>query len=105
MCMTMEEMNKTMAEIQEWKRIKEQAEDKISELNAKAIEFLQETDECAAVDKKGNPIRLFIGIILKANLSIQTRETVDKAEVKKLLSDEDYQKVIKTSTYPVLRIS
>ena len=105
MCMTVEEMNKTMEEIQEWKRIKEQAEDKISELNAKAIEFLKETEECAAVDKKGNPIRRFIGIVFKANLSEQTRETVNKEEVKKLLSEKDYQKVIKSSTYPVLRIS
>ena len=105
MCMTREEMNKTMAEIQEWKRIKEQAEEKLSELNSKAIEFLLETEECAAVNKKGNPIRRFIGIVFKANLADQTRETVDKAEVKKLLSDDEYQQVIKISTYPVLRIS
>ena len=105
MCMTVEEMNQTMAEIQEWKRIKEHAEDNITALNAKVIEFLRETEECATVDKKGNPIRRFIGIVFKANLSEQTRETVNKEEVKKLLSDKDYQKVIKTSIYPVLRIS
>ena len=105
MCMTIEEMNTTMAEIQEWKRIKEEAEDNISALNAKAIEFLRETETCEAVDKKGNPIRRFIGNIFKATLSEQSRETVDKAEVRKLLDDEDYQKVSKVSTYPVLRIS
>ena len=105
MCVTMKEMNETIEKIQEWKRIKEQAENEISKLNAIAIEYLRETEECAAVDKKGNPIRLFIGIILKATLSDQSRETVNKAEVKKLLSDEDYQKVSKSSTYSVLRIS
>lgn len=105
MCMTVKEMNETMAAIQEWKRIKEEAEDNITALNAKVIEFLQETEECEAVDKNGNPIRKFIGSIFKATLSRGERETVDKAEVRKMLSDEDYQKVSKTSVYPVLRIS
>lgn len=105
MCMTITEMNEAMKQIQEWKRIKEEAEDNISALNAKVIEFLQETDECEAVDKKGNPIRKFIGNIFKATLSKGERETVDKAEVKKLLNEEDYQKVSRVSTYPVLRIS
>ena len=105
MCMTIEEMNTTMAEIQEWKRIKEEAEDNISAPNAKAIEFLRETETCEAVDKKGNPIRRFIGNIFKATLSEQSRETVDKAEVRKLLDDEEYEKVRKVSTFQVLRIS
>ena len=105
MCMTVSEMNKTMEAIQEWKRIKEEAEDNISVLNAKAIEFLRETESCEAVDKKGNPMRKFIGNIFKATLSEQSRETVDKAEVRKMLNYEDYQKVSKISTYPVLRIS
>ena len=105
MCMTAKEMNETMAAIQEWKRIKEEAEDNITALNAKVIEFLQETKECEAIDKKGNLIRKFIGNISKATLSEQCRETVDKAEVKKILNDEDYRKVSKISTYPVLRIS
>ncbi len=105
MCITIKEMNETMAAIQEWKRIKEEAEDNITALNAKVIEFLNETEECGAVDKKGNPIRKFIGNIFKATLSKGERETVDKAEVKKLLNEEDYQKVSRVSTYPVLRIS
>lgn len=105
MCVTIKEMNETMEQIQEWKRVKEEAEDNITALNAKVIEFLQETAECEAVDKKGNPIRKFIGSIFKATLSKGERETVDKAEVRKLLNDEDYQKVSKVSTYPVLRIS
>ena len=71
MCMTREEMNKTMAEIQEWKRIKEQAEEKLSELNSKAIEFLLETEECAAVDKKEIPFEDSSVSYLK--LILQTR--------------------------------
>ena len=62
-------------------------------------------EECEAVDKKGKPIRKFVGNICKATLSESSRETVDKAKVKELLSDKDYQKVSKVSTYPVLRIS
>ena len=55
MCTTIAEMNETMEQIKEWKRIKEQAEDNISALNAKAIEFLNETEACEAVDKKPDP--------------------------------------------------
>ena len=51
MCMTIKEMNEAMEAIQEWKRIKEQAEDNISALNAKVIDFLQETEGCEAVGK------------------------------------------------------
>jgi len=105
MCISREEMNQTMEAIQEWKRIKEEAEDNIAALNMKVIEFLQETEECETVDKKGNPIRKFNGNVHKATLSKGTREIVDKAEVKRFLSDEDYNKVSKTSPYPVLRIS
>lgn len=103
--MTVIEMNETMETIKEWERIKEEAEDNISALKRKVIEFLEETEECEAVDKKGNPIRKFIGNSRKATLSERSREDVDKEEVKKLLSDEDYQKVRKFSTYPVLRIN
>ena len=105
MCISREEMNETMQQIKEWKRVKEEAEDNISALNAKAIEFLNETEGCKAVDKKGNPIRKFTGTLFKATLSVQERESVDKTEVKKLLSTEDYEKVSKVSVYPVLRIS
>ena len=105
MCISREEMNETMQQIKEWKRVKEEAEDNISALNAKAIEFLNETEGCEAVDKKGNPIRKFTGTLFKATLSVQERESVDKTEVKKLLSTEDYEKVSKVSVYPVLRIS
>lgn len=105
MCMTINEMNETMKAIKEWEKVKEEAEANITSLKAKAIEFLQETEDCETVDKKGNPIRRFIGTLFKATYSPQERETVDKEEVKKLLSDEDYAKVSKISRYSVLRIS
>lgn len=105
MCMTVKEMNEAMAQIQEWKRIKEEAEDNITALNSKVMEFLNETESCEAVDKKGKPIRKFIGEVFKATLSKGERETVNKEEVKKLLSDEEYQKVTRVSVYPMLRIN
>lgn len=105
MCISTNEMNETLAAYQEWKRIKEEAESNMDALKLKAMEFLNETDECETVDKKGNPIRKFTGTIFKATLSVQERESVDKSEVKKLLSAEDYKKVSKVSVYPVLRIS
>lgn len=105
MCMAINEMNETMKAIKEWEKVKEEAEANITSLKAKAIEFLQETEECKAVDKKGNPIRRFIGTLFKATYSPQERENIDKEEVKKLLNDEDYAKVSKISRYSVLRIS
>lgn len=105
MCMTVKEMNEAMEQIQEWKRIKEEAEDNITVLNSKVMEFLNETEECEAVDNKGNPIRRFIGNIFKATLSSVERETVNKDEVKKLLSKDDYAKVSKVSRYQSLRIN
>lgn len=108
MCMTIEkveEMNATMQAIKEWEKVKEEAEANLAPLKAKAIEFLQENEECEAVDNKGKPIRKFIGTLFKATYSPQERENVDKAEVRKLLGDEDYAKVSTISRYSVLRIS
>ena len=93
MCMTVKEMNETMEAIQEWKRVKEEAESNITALNMKVIEFLEETEGCQTTDKKGNPI------------ICASRETVDKEKVKEILSDTEYKKVTKVSTYPVLKIS
>lgn len=95
MCMTVKEMNEAMEQIQEWKRIKEEAEDNITTLNSKIMEFLNETEECEAVDNKGKSIRRFIGNIFKATLSNVERETVNKDEVKKLLSKDVMQRLVK----------
>lgn len=105
MCITIAAMNEKMAEIQSLKRLKEETEDAIKGLEREIIDFLTENEaNCKATNESGKEILQFIGSVHKATLSDQTRETVDKAEVKKLLSDEAYQQVTKVSTYPVLRI-
>ena len=106
MCMTVKEMNEAMQALQEWKRVKEEAEANITALNVQVIEFLTENEEeCKTVNKKGKEILQYIGTVCKATLSKMERETVDKEEVKRLLNKEDYQKVSKISTYPVLKVS
>lgn len=105
MCMTVKEMDETMEEIKGLKLLKEETEDAIKALEKKVIDFLQETEECRDVDKKGNQVLRFIGNSHKATYALQSKETVDKAEVRKLLSEEDYNKVSKVSSYNVLRIS
>lgn len=106
MCMTIQEANKTMEKIQRLKKQKEKAEADISALEKEVIDFLIENkDQYTTTNKSGKPILQFIGNICKATYSEQSRETVDKAEVKKMLSDEDYQKVSKVSVFNVLRIS
>lgn len=104
MCMTVAEMNGAMEEIKNLKLLKEETEDAIKALERKVIEFLEETEACQATDKKGNPVLKFIGSSHKATYTWQSRESIDKEVVKELLDDE-YDKVIKISTYPVLRIS
>lgn len=106
MCMTREEMNEKMQEIQSLKRLKEETENAIKALEFEVIEFLTENEaDCKTTNKSGKEILQFIGNVHKATYSDQTRETVDKAEVKKLLSDEEYQQVSSVSTFKVLRIS
>lgn len=105
MCITTKEMNEKVAEIRSLKALRQETEDAIKALENEVIEFLNETEECLTENKKGEPILRYIGTDYKATYAWQSRETVDKEGVKKLLSVEDYQKVSKVSTYPVLRIS
>lgn len=106
MCITVKAMNEKMEEIQSLKRLKEETEDAIKALEREIINFLTENEaDCKTINKSGKEILQFIGSIHKATLSDQSRETVDKAEVKKLLSDEEYQQVSKINIYSVLRIS
>ncbi len=106
MCITTAEMNKKMEEIKSLKMLKQETEDNIKALEREVIEYLSENeDDCKATNSKGKEILQFIGNMCKATLSVQERETVDKAQVKKLLNEEDYGKVSKVSAYPVLRIS
>ena len=106
MCISREAMNQKMEEIQSLKRLKEETESAISALEREVIDFLTENEEdCKTINKSGKEILQFIGSVHKASYSEQSRETVDKTEVKKILSNEQYQKVSKVSTYKVLRIS
>lgn len=106
MCITVTEMNKKMEEIKSLKMLKQETEDNIRALEMEVIEYLNENrNACLSTNNKGKEILQFIGNLCKATLSVQSRENVDKAEVKKLLNEEDYRKVSKISTYPVLRIS
>jgi len=106
MCISVKEVNQKMEEVQSMKRLKEEIEAEISALEREIIGYLEENEEeCRTTSKSGKEVLQYIGNICKATYSTQTRETVNKEEVKKLLNDEDYRKVSKISTYPVLRIS
>lgn len=105
MCITKTELNEKVSEIRSLKALKEETENAIKALEMDVIGFLNEMEECAATDKNGNPIRQYIGSDFKATYSERSRETVDKAKVKNMLDDEDYQEVSKVSYYSVLKIS
>lgn len=106
MCITKKEMNKKMEEIKSLEMLLKETEDNIKALKREVVEYLSENQQdCLTTNSKGKEILQFIGNLCKATYSPQERETVDKEEVKKLLSQEDYQKVRKVSYYSVLRVS
>lgn len=106
MCVTMEEMNEKMEERKVLQVRLKKMEDDIKALDADIIEYLMENlNDCLTTNSKGKEILQFIGNICKATYTPQERETVDKKEVKKILSEKDYQKVRKVSYYSVLRVS
>ena len=82
----------------------DETEQQIRELESGIIEFLNETVECETVDKNGKPIKQYIGTDYKTTYSTQTRENVKKDEIKKYLTDEEYEKCITRSTFGVLRV-
>ena len=98
------ELENKIHEIKSLKMLKEETENAIKALEMEVIEFLQETEECKTKDKNGKEILQYIGSDYKATYSEQTRETVDKEAVKKILSTEDFEKVRKESRFNVLRI-
>lgn len=106
MCISRQEMNEKMEEIKSLKMLMQETDDNIKALEREVIEYLLENEEdCKATNSKGKEILQFFGNMCKATYSMQTRETVDKTEAKKILNDEDYDKVKKVSTFGVLRIS
>lgn len=106
MCITTAEMNKKMEERKRLQMLQKKTENDIKALDMDIIEYLMDNlNECLTTNSKGKEILQFIGDMCKATYSPQERETVDKEEVKKLLSAQDYQKVSKVSYYSVLRVS
>lgn len=106
MCITTAEMNKKMEERKSLQMQLKKMEDDIKALDMDIIEYLMENlNDCLTTNSKGREILQFIGDMCKATYTPQERETVDKAEIKKLLSEKDYQKVSKVSYYSVLRVS
>ena len=104
MCMTKSELEKKVAELRSLKALKEETESGIREAERAIIEFLNETEECEAIDNKGKPIRQYIGTDYKATYSMQTRENISKEAVKNLLNEEQFASVRTESTFGVLRI-
>ena len=106
MCITTKEMNKKMEERKSLQMLLKEAEESIKALDREIIEYLSENQQdCLTTNSKGKEILRFIGNLCKATYTPQERETVDKEEIKKLLSEKDYQKVRKVSCFSVLRVS
>ncbi len=106
MCIAAKEMNRKMEEIKSLEMLMKETEGNIKALKAEVIEYLNENrNDCLTTNSKGKEILQFIGNMCRATYTPQERETVDKAKVKELLSDKDYQKVSMVSYYNVLRIS
>lgn len=106
MCITTAEMNKKMEERKSLQMQLKKMENDIKVLDMDIIEYLMENlNDCLTTNSKGKEFLQFIGNLCKATYTPQERETVDKEEVKKLLSVQDYQKVSKVSYYSVLRVS
>lgn len=104
MCIAKSELEMKVHEIKSLKMLKEETENAIKALELEVIGFLQETEECKTTDKNGKEILQYIGSDYKATYSEQTRKTVDKDAVKKILSEEEFDKVRKESRFNVLRI-
>ena len=95
MCISKTDLNQRVRKIRNLKLLRQKVEEALDQLEAEVIDFLEETPECMTTDKKGKAILQYIGEDYKATYSRQSRETVDKTEVKKLLTEMDYQKVSK----------
>lgn len=104
MCISKAELDQRIRKIRNLKVLKAKTEEAIAQLESEVIEFLQENPECEAVSKKGDTVLQYTGADYRATYSPQSRETLDKAEVKKLLCEDDFQKVRNVTFYHVLRI-
>lgn len=104
MCIKKSELESKVNELRSLKILKEETENEIRALESSIIEFLQETEECQTMNKEGKPILQYIGLDFKATYAEQERKNVDRDAVEKLLTAEDFAKVLKISRFGVLRI-
>lgn len=104
MCISKADLDQRIKKIRNLKILRTKVNEAIEMFENEVIDFLQETPECETTNKKGDTIFQYVGTDFKATYSPQSRETVDKTEVKKLLCEEDFQKVRNITFYHVLRI-
>lgn len=104
MCISKTDLDQRIKKIRNLKMLKAKVDEALEQFEAEVIGFLQENPECETTDKKGNPVLQYVGADYKATYAEQLRETVNKAEVRKLLCEDDFQKVRNVTFYHVLRI-
>ena len=104
MCISKADLDQRIRKIRNLKMLRAKVDEAIEHFEDEVIDFLQENPECHITDKKGNPVLQYVGADYKATYAEQSRETVDKAEVKKLLCEDDFQKVRNVTFHHVLRI-
>lgn len=104
MCISKSDLDQRIKKIRNLKMLKEKVDEALEQFEAEVIDFLQENPECETTDKKGKSILQYIGTDYKATYAEQSRETVNKEEVKKFLCEDDFQKVRNVTFYHVLRI-
>lgn len=104
MCISKADLDQRIRKIRNLKVLRAKVDEAIEMFENEVIEFLQETPECQVVDKKGKPVLQYIGTDYKATYAEQSRETLDKTEVKKILCEEDFRKVRNVTFYHTLRI-
>ena len=104
MCISKADLDQRIKKIRNLKVLKVKVDEALEQFEAEVIDFLQENPECHITDKKGKPVLQYTGADYKATYAEQSRETVDKAEVKKLLCEDDFEKVSRVTFYHTLRI-
>lgn len=104
MCISKSDLDQRIKKIRNLKMLREKVDAAIDMFEAEVIDFLQENPECETTDKKGKPVLQYVGTDYKATYAEQLRETVNKEEVKKLLCEDDFQKVRNVTFHHVLRI-
>ena len=104
MCISKSDLDQRIKKIRNLKMLKAKVDEALEQFEAEVIDFLQENPECHVTDKKGKPVLQYVGADYRATYAEQSRETVDRAGVKKLLCEDGFQKVSRVTFYHTLRI-